>query len=653
MAKPLSKSRFTQGLSCPTKLYYGAHSEYVNKNSDDEFLRALAEGGFQVGELAKLYYPGGVQVSTLDYDEAVRQTDELLKQANVVIYEAAFRFKNLFVRADIVVKQGNQIELTEVKAKSFDSTEDFEPFNKPALKRGVHKLKSGWDKYLLDLAFQTYVLGLAKPEYQISAGLMLADTSKVATVDGLNQLFLIGRDSRGRTKVEISASSTGPALGSKGLGSRVLSRLDLTSTMQTIIDRAEIDWADGFKDLVDKLSALMESGEKFTPTVGAHCKGCEFRSSHGRSGFSECWAEAKQIKDSSKEFVFDVWQFRNAEDAIQSGKIFARDLSEDDVSGAESSQGGLSRTERQLLQIEFAKGQRTGFYIDRDGLASELKMLPPPFHFIDFETTMVAIPFHKGRRPYEQMAFQFSHHIVERDGRIEHKNEYLDDRRGKFPNFDFVRELRISLGSAGGPDAGTVFRFAAHENTVLNQIREQLLISQEPDRHDLVAWIEELTTPSKTEENPWKPKRAFVDMCELTKRYYYLPETRGSNSIKRILPAVLSHAGRELRPKFPEQIRFDEAARVMDPYKNLPPIFSDVDAAELENLNQRLVDRDDLSDGGAAMVAWARMQFSEMGAPERRALREALLRYCGLDTLAMVIIWEWWQLELARGQNAA
>ena len=49
-----------------------------------------------------------------------------------------------------------------------------------------------------------------------------------------------------------------------------------------------------------------------------------------------------------------------------------------------------------------------------------------PLHFIDFETSMVAIPFNKGRRPYEGIAFQFSHHVVQKDGRIEHRGQYLN-----------------------------------------------------------------------------------------------------------------------------------------------------------------------------------------------------------------------------------
>ena len=37
---------------------------------DDKFLQALADGGYQVGELAKLYFPNGHDIMTLDYEEA-------------------------------------------------------------------------------------------------------------------------------------------------------------------------------------------------------------------------------------------------------------------------------------------------------------------------------------------------------------------------------------------------------------------------------------------------------------------------------------------------------------------------------------------------------------------------------------------------------
>ena len=51
----------------------------------------------------------------------------------------------------------------------------------------------------------------------------------------------------------------------------------------------------------------------------------------------------------------------------------------------------------------------------------------------------------------------------------------------------------------------------------------------------------------------------------------------------------------------------------------------------------------ELRDGGAAMTAYARMQFTEMSDTERDVLRIALLKYCELDTLAMVMIFEAWR----------
>src|SRR5688500_18918375 len=113
----LTKSRFKLAMECPTKLYYTNKKEYANQKLEDPFLRHLADGGFQVGRLAQCYFPGGVEVDTLDYDEALRQTDELLKQDNVTIFEAAFRHNNLFIRADVVVKHGDNLDLIEVKAK--------------------------------------------------------------------------------------------------------------------------------------------------------------------------------------------------------------------------------------------------------------------------------------------------------------------------------------------------------------------------------------------------------------------------------------------------------------------------------------------------------------------------------------------------------
>ena len=55
-------------------------------------------------------------------------------------------------------------------------------------------------------------------------------------------------------------------------------------------------------------------------------------------------------------------------------------------------------------------------------------------------------------------------------------------------------------------------------------------------------------------------------------------------------------------------------------------------------------DPDDLviAEGGAAATAYARLQFEDMKPETRVKINTALLRYCELDTLAMVMIVQGW-----------
>lgn len=190
----LSKSRFKLACECPTKLYFTGKSEFGNNKIDNAFLEALAEGGFQVGELAKLYFDGGIEIKTVDVAEAITQTTELLQKDSVVLYEPAIRCGDLLIRVDILIKRGNNVELVEVKAKSFDPSEKDAFYNKIALKRGSKKISSEWEPYLLDVAFQVFVVRSAFPKWKVTSALMLADKTAVASVDGLNQRFYLQKE---------------------------------------------------------------------------------------------------------------------------------------------------------------------------------------------------------------------------------------------------------------------------------------------------------------------------------------------------------------------------------------------------------------------------------------------------------------------------
>ena len=210
MSRYLTKSKFKIALECITKLYYtGKKNEYADQKLDDKFLQALAEGGHQTGALALFEFcddPLGdnVIVKSLDYEESLKITnDKILNNGKVVIAEAAFRYNNLFIRADLVVKEGNQIDLYEVKAKSFNTNEEKElSFISGSGEK--ERVSSAWVSYLYDIAFQKYVIAKAYPEYKINSHLILVDKAKKSSVDGLNQMFQIIKEADGRVTVDIS-----------------------------------------------------------------------------------------------------------------------------------------------------------------------------------------------------------------------------------------------------------------------------------------------------------------------------------------------------------------------------------------------------------------------------------------------------------------
>ena len=164
---------------------------------DNPFLESLAEGGFQVGELAKVYFPEGIEIETLDHQEAIERTEELLKRDSVVLFEPAIRFENLFIRVDILIKEGTSLEFLEVKAKSFSPSND----SFVSTKGGILKK---WKPYLYDVAFQKYVIQRAFPDYHVTSSLYLVNKESICTTDGLNQKFRVRTDENGRKTVVVS-----------------------------------------------------------------------------------------------------------------------------------------------------------------------------------------------------------------------------------------------------------------------------------------------------------------------------------------------------------------------------------------------------------------------------------------------------------------
>jgi len=646
----LTKSRFTTAMECPTKLYYEGKREYANQALEDSFLQALADGGFQVGELARCYHPEGIKVDANDTETAIQMTNELMQKENVTIFEGAFRAGNLLIRVDILKKQGDHVSLMEVKAKSYHALKDGNLLNKK------NEVSSKWMDKIYDVGFQRLVLARSYPELSIDTYLLLPDKNKACPTDGLHQKFKITRLENGRKTVVLKGQLTDEEMIEK-----ILIPVKVNKAVEAL-NKLTFDLADqtlGFQEMVDALAEAYQQDQKAPPKVGMKCKSCEYHAKPEdaekgyRSGFKTCWKEALGWREEDFEdpLIFEIWNFRKAKSLLEKGMIKLKDLDTSDFEAVSEENRVLTTSQRQGLQVVKTVNKDPSPWINREGLRREMDSWTYPLHMIDFETSAMAIPFHQGMRPYEGIAFQFSHHIIHKDGRVEHKGEYLNDQPGDFPNFKFVRALKKELEK----DSGTIFRYAAHENTYLNMIYQQLSKAEDvKDQEALMAFIQSITQSTKNASEAWVGSRNMVDLLELVKKYYYDPRMKGSNSIKKVLPAVLNQSD-FLKEKYGHPIYGSEdgikslnydhqtwikyhKGEVMDPYKLLPPMFQD----SSDHDQEMLIGDNVIADGGAALVAYARLQFEDIPTDERQEIRKALLKYCELDTLAMVMIVEGW-----------
>ena len=226
----------------------------------------------------------------------------------------------------------------------------------------------------------------------------------------------------------------------------------------------------------------------------------------------------------------------------------------------------LKLNAKQKIQIESTLYHRPDT-IDADEINKFLDTLTYPVYHLDFETFQQPVPQFDDVCPFQQIPFQYSLHIEQQDGRLEHK-EFLG-KEGTDPR----RALAESLVNDIPMGVCSLAFNMSFEKTVIRNLAGQFpdLSEQLMDIHDN---MHDLMIP-------------FKDAA------YYSEAMQGSYSIKYVLPAL-----------YPDDPELD--------YHNL----------------------DGVHNGSEASAAFAEMPSHT---PEEIAeIRKNLLKYCGLDTYAMV-----------------
>ena len=213
-------------------------------------------------------------------------------------------------------------------------------------------------------------------------------------------------------------------------------------------------------------------------------------------------------------------------------------------------------------------------FFDAVGAQADLEQYGLPAYFLDFETIQFAMPIWAGTRPYEQIPFQFSCHVMDEQRRLTHHEFLLTD--GSNP----IRPFAEALVAACGTDGPIYVYNKGFEGSRINDLSRHT-----EDDTELSAAL--LSVKSR-----------LVDLMPIAQARFYHPSQQGSWSIKKVLPAM-----------FPNDPDMD--------YKNLEGV----------------------QDGGSAQQAFLSL-ISRVPTPEcSEIMHRQLLKYCQLDTYAMVKIY--------------
>lgn len=201
-----------------------------------------------------------------------------------------------------------------------------------------------------------------------------------------------------------------------------------------------------------------------------------------------------------KNNVFELYRGKKqAQNLYNEGIVLMRDIPD------EYKLSDKQRVQRDSVILEKP-------HINKEGIKEFLNTLQHPLYYFDFETINSAIPLFDGTRPYQQIPFQFSVHIVSEDGSIEHKAFLAEGKEDPRP--EILKAMKDSLG-----DKGSIIVF----NQAFEISRLKELADSFPEYADwafgIIARIVDLILPF----------RNF---------HYYSPEQKGSASIKKVLPAI-------------------------------------------------------------------------------------------------------------------
>ncbi|MBO5711946.1 MAG: DUF2779 domain-containing protein [Acholeplasmatales bacterium] len=217
----------------------------------------------------------------------------------------------------------------------------------------------------------------------------------------------------------------------------------------------------------------------------------------------ECSFKKYCYKHLPKPSVFDLSNCRKKLDFYNEGIITFEQLYSSKYFNK------LTPTNKRQVLFEIEDRQME---INKDNVKNFLSQITYPLYLLDFETMQPAIPLFDKTKPYQQVTFQYSLHIIDENGKLTHK-EFLAEE-GKMP----CRDLALSL---------------------INDIPNDKMIMAYNDTFEKTRIKELAIMYPDLEDELLKRANNFIDlMIPFKEQDIYKKEFEGSYSIKYILPGL-------------------------------------------------------------------------------------------------------------------
>lgn len=280
--------------------------------------------------------------------------------------------------------------------------------------------------------------------------------------------------------------------------------------------------------------ALKNQGKQDEP-LPAILKQCKRGQMEACPFIGHCW------KHIPKYSIYDV--SRISEPKLQI-------LLEEGVLSVEDIPKELPLSDKQRLQVDVAKSGEP--FIDLEGIDEMVKDLELPLYFLDYESVNPAVPLFDGYRPYQQMVFQYSLHVLDYpEAELRHV-EYVH-RELSDPAPELLAHMSEHIGESGSVIVWHK-SFEMGRNTELAEMHPEYI----PFMNSINSRVFDL-------------KEVF------SKGHYVHPEFKGSSSIKKVLPVLvpeMSYKGFDISEGATASVMWLKA--VTDQINNKEKVFEDL-----------------------------------------------------------------------------